>query len=198
MLHQGLKVPSGNFFRNKEEYATFKRFSFPFGYKCLRICGHCMIYGASLKIVRSRDQVWDLEPIPVILDGQQTLGPCGFHNPFPAPLDSASRSFFLRSSSVGSLLCSLILAHPFLNNSDPTSSPPISAVPKSRGMSSLGGKECVEVNDISFPTASARRKSRDSNAQGYKKIRLCKYMKIRRLNLIFSRRRAHSWSGYIC
>jgi hypothetical protein len=39
-------------------------------------------------------------------------------------------------------------------------------LPMSRGMSSLEDRECVEVKDISFPTASARMNSRDSNAQG--------------------------------
>ena len=95
----------------------------------------------------------------------RTLGPCGFQTPFPADRASASSSLLRRSSSVGSRFSSLSFAQPFLRSSDARSTPLISAVPMSRGTSSLGGKECVDVNVIGFPTARARRNSRDSNAQ---------------------------------
>ena len=95
-----------------------------------------------------------------------TFCPWGFQIPFPAFFASISRSFFLLSSSDASRLISLSLAHPFLRSSDAKSTPPISAVPRSRGMSSLVGNECMEVKDISLPTASWRRNSRDSNAHG--------------------------------
>lgn len=51
----------------------------------------------------------------------------------------------------------LFLAHPFFKISDVKSRPPISAVPKSRETSSVGGKECVDMNEISLPTVNARK-----------------------------------------
>lgn len=62
---------------------------------------------------------------------------------------------------------SLSFAHPFLRSSDARSTPLISAVPMSRGTSSEGGSECVDVKVTVLPTASPRRNSRDSNAQSY-------------------------------
>ena len=87
--------------------------------------------------------------------------------PLPAERASASRSFLRKSSSVGSRFNSLSFAHPFLRSSDARSVLLNSAVPMSRGTSSLGGRECVDVNVTGLPTTSARRNSRDSKAQSW-------------------------------
>lgn len=91
--------------------------------------------------------------------------------PFIPLFASFSKSFLLKSSSLGSrLLFSLAFAQPVFSNSVVRSMPPISACPKSRGVSSLEGKVCVGVNVISLPTAKARKYSRLSNAQGYQQL----------------------------
>lgn len=97
---------------------------------------------------------------------QPTCGPWGFHIPFPAAFASFSISFFLLSSSVASRLISFNFAQPFLSNSKVRSTPATSAWPRSRGISSLEGREWIDVKEISLPTVSVRRNSRDSKAQG--------------------------------
>lgn len=97
---------------------------------------------------------------------QPTCWPWGFHIPFPAALASFSISFFLLSSSVGSRLISFNFAQPLFSNSEVRSTPATSAWPRSRGISSLEGREWIDVKDISLPTVSVRRNSRDSKAQG--------------------------------
>lgn len=97
---------------------------------------------------------------------QLTCWPWGFHIPFPAALASFSISFFLLSSSVASRLISFNFAQPFLSNSEVRSTPATSAWPRSREISSLVGREWIDVKEISLPTVSVRRNSRDSKAQG--------------------------------
>jgi len=94
-----------------------------------------------------------------------TTGASVFQMPFPASLASSSSFLRLRSSGVGSLLFSFDLPHPFFKISETRSMPLDSAVPMSRGTSSLDGREWIEAKLISLPTTKALRNSRDWNAQ---------------------------------
>ena len=93
---------------------------------------------------------------------------CDTFIPFCAARASASRDFLAMSASVSSRLFSFTFAHPAFSNSVARSRSPSWACPKSREILSVEGSECVDVKLISLPTTRARRKSRDSNANGWR------------------------------